>query len=218
MGLQQFERRLERLVEGAFAKAFRSGLTPMEVAKRLAREMDSNRMVGVRGIIVPNAFTIAVSETDAAKMESLSQALIRDLADYARQHARDEGYKLLGPIEIGLEPNERLGAGQFEVTGEVREAPGGGQTGAVILADGTRIEVTDQPVGIGRAADSEIVLSDPNVSRYHAEVRRDGEGFVAVDLESLNGTRVNGAGIKQHRLADGDTITVGTTAMRFELT
>ena len=61
MGLQQFERRLERLVEGVFAKAFRSGLQPVELGRRLAREMDLHRTVGIRGTISPNHFDIALA-------------------------------------------------------------------------------------------------------------------------------------------------------------
>src|SRR5688500_14866007 len=66
MGLQQFERRLERLVEGVFAKAFRSGLQPVEVGRRLTREMDLHRTVGVRGVLVPNWFEIALSAADTS--------------------------------------------------------------------------------------------------------------------------------------------------------
>ncbi|MBW3614411.1 MAG: DUF3662 domain-containing protein, partial [Actinobacteria bacterium] len=96
MALQEFERRLERLVEGVFAKAFRRGLTPIEVGRRLTREMDVRRTVGVRGIIAPNHFDVAVAGEDyenvIAKME---QALRNDLAGYVREHAREEGYVLV---------------------------------------------------------------------------------------------------------------------------
>ena len=67
MGLQQFERRLERLVEGAFAKAFRSGLQPVELGRRLSREMDLQRTVGVHGLIAPNKFTVALSPSDSER-------------------------------------------------------------------------------------------------------------------------------------------------------
>lgn len=216
MGLQQFERRLERLVEGVFAKAFRSGLQPVEVGRRLTREMDLHRTVGVRGVLVPNCFEIALSTQDHERFTPFEESLVRDLADMARQHARDEGYSFVGPVEITLEADSSLTPGMFLVSSEVKEGAGGGQPGSLVLPDGTRIELAGEPVTIGRLPDCDVVLEDRNVSRRHAEVRRTPSGFVVVDLDSTNGTKVNGAGVKERRLADGDTITIGTTTIRFE--
>ena len=215
MGLQQFERKLERLVEGVFAKAFRSGVTPVEVAKRIAREMDANRLAGVRDTIVPNHFTVSVSAKDHEQLVSLSQTLTRDLGEYAREHAKTEGYKFVGPLDIGFETLERLGAGEFLVAGEVREAEGG-VAGSIVLADGSRVTVGAEPITIGRLNDCEVILSDPNVSRRHAEVRREADGFIVVDLGSMNGTLVNERRVSEHRLAEGDEIRVGDSRMRFE--
>src|SRR5207253_2541357 len=102
MGLQQFEQRLERLVEGAFAKAFRSGLQPVELARRLTREMDLHRTVGVHGLIAPNHFRVALRPSDSERFQSFADALIRELADAVREHARDERYLFGGPGEVEL--------------------------------------------------------------------------------------------------------------------
>jgi len=216
MGLQQFERRLERLVEGVFAKAFRGGLQPVELGRRLTREMDAHRSIGVRGTIAPNAFAFALAPADLGRFESFADALTRELADAARDHARSEGYGFLGPVEVTLEPDESLTPGMFLVSGSVKEAAGGGAVGSLRLSDGSRVVVTDRPVTIGRMAGSDVVLTDESVSRRHAEVRRVGSDIVLVDLGSTNGTKVNGSGIRERRLNDGDEITVGTTTMRFE--
>lgn len=216
MGLQQFERRLERLVEGVFAKAFRSGLQPVEVGRRLTREMDLHRTHGLHGVITPNAFEIALAPADHQRFEPFADTLVRDLGEMARQHARDEGYGFLGPVEIALEVDQSLTPGMFLVSSEVREGKGGGPVGSLLLPDSTRISLGDEPVTIGRLPDCDIVLDDRNVSRRHAEVRRIPNGFVAVDLDSTNGTRVNGSGVKERRLQDGDEITVGSTKLRFE--
>src|SRR5437016_12636073 len=98
MGLQQFEQRLERLVEGVFAKAFRSGLQPVELGKRIAREMDLHRTVGVRGVIAPNHFTVALSDSDQERFASFAEALTRELGEAVREHARAEGYGFVGPV------------------------------------------------------------------------------------------------------------------------
>jgi hypothetical protein len=217
MGLQQFERRLERLVEGVFAKAFRSSLRPVELGRRLTREMDLRRTVGVRGeVIAPNHFTFAVSPSDADQFASFEDALTRELADAARQHARDEHYAFLGPVEVVLERDPNLTTGQFLLAGEVREGETRGPVGSIVTADGHRLTIGNDPLTIGRLPECDIVVSDPAVSRRHAEIRRRDGAFVVVDLDSTNGTKVNGAGVRERALADGDEIAVGSVAMRFE--
>jgi hypothetical protein len=216
MGLQQFEQRLERLVEGVFAKAFRSGLQPLELGRRLAREMDLHRTVGVHGVIAPNDFRVAVSGSDNDRFASFSESLTRELSDAVREHARDQKYTFVGPIHVELEVDSSLGPGEFLVASDMVEAPGGARVAAISLPDGKRVTVADDAVTIGRTPDCDVNLSDPNVSRRHAEVRRQGDGFVVVDLGSTNGTRVNGQGVKVQTLDDGDEITVGATRLRFE--
>jgi hypothetical protein len=217
MGLQDFERRLERLVEGVFAKAFRSGLNPVEIGRRLVREMDNGRTVGVRGTIAPNHFTVLVAPGDHQNLASFAHTLVSDLADYAREHAREEAYAFVGPVEVSLEQDGRYGRGEFHVIAELREREGGGPVGSVVTSDGSRVTIGERPIRIGRDGDCDVVLGPKEVSRHHAEIQRDGAGFVVVDLESMNGTRVNGAGVTKHQLTDGDEITVGgVVKLRFE--
>lgn len=216
MGLQQFERRLERLVEGTFAKAFRSGLQPVELGRRLSREMDLNRTVGVHGLIAPNQFRVAVSPADAERFESFSEALVRELSEAVREHARDEGYHFVGPVQVELAPDDALGQGEFLVASEIVAGPGGHAAGSLSLPDGSRVAIGEEPVTIGRQAECDVVLEDSNVSRRHAEVRRQGEEYVLVDLGSTNGSKVNGTRVKQQALNDGDEITLGKTLLRFE--
>lgn len=217
MALQEFERRLERLVEGVFAKAFRRGLTPIEVGRRLTREMDVRRTVGVRGLIAPNAFRVMVSAGDyAAVIEKMEHELRRDLGAYVREHAREEGYQLVGAVDVAFEVDPSLGTGEFAVTSEMLGG-GDGAVGVIVTGDGSRVQITEQPVTIGRHPECDVVLNDQEVSRQHAEVRREDIDFLIVDLGSLNGTKVNGAGVKAPRaLQDGDTITIGAHSLRFE--
>jgi FHA domain-containing protein len=216
MGLQQFEQRIERLVEGAFSRGLRGGLQPVEIGRRLTREMDLMRRVGVRGLIAPNAFVVTLSATDAARFESFLDALARELGDAAREHARSEGYEFIGPVEVELQSDDSLKQGRYTVRAEMREGAQGLPAASVILPDGSRIPMEADPIVIGRMPECTVVLTDPNVSRRHAEIRRQGSDVVAVDLQSTNGTRVNGMPIRERVLADGDDITVGTTILRFQ--
>jgi hypothetical protein len=216
MGLQQFEQRLERLVESAFAKAFRGGVQPVEIGRRMTREMDLRRRLGVRGLIAPNYFVVSLSPEDGQHFEGFADALARELADAAREHARTEGYSFVGPVEVTLAVDELMDRGRFEVDAEIREGPGGMSAASIVLPDGSRVTVGPDPLVIGRLPECSISLPDPNVSRRHAEVSRLGDEVVIRDLGSTNGTRVNGLAISEHVLADGDEIALGSTTLRFE--
>ncbi len=205
------------MVEGVFARAFKSGLRPVEIGRRLIREMDDNRSVGVRGgTLVPNRFTVTLSESDLEQFEGVQDSLARELADAAREHARDEGYAFMGPVEIELAVGDRLHTGAFQITGRMVEGEGGSGAGSLVLPSGDRFTLTESVITVGRHPESNLVLADPNVSRNHAEIRPKGDQYVVVDLGSTNGTRVNGVRVDTQTLQDGDELAFGNTRMRFE--
>jgi hypothetical protein len=217
MGLQQFERRLERLFEGVFAKAFRSGLEPVELGRRLVRQMDRDRRVGASGRkVAPNSFTYRLSTADRERFASFEDALRSELAEAAREHARAEGYTFLGRLDVEIVEDPHLSAGTFELHAEVRAAADGRPVGSLMVPGGRRVPLGNEPVAIGRLESCAVMLDDPTVSRNHAEVRRDGDGFELIDLGSRNGTRVNGVGITRQHLFDGDDVLIGAVPLRFE--
>lgn len=215
MGLQRFERRLERLVEGGFGKAFRSGLQPVEIGRRLVREMDIGRTLGVRGTVVPNDFTIRVAEADLERFDGFRESLVDELGDTAREHARESKYHFVGPVSVAfaVDPNARIG--DLVVDAAIVAGPAGAPA-ALVLPDGRRVQLGEEPIRIGRLPDCSVPLSDSQASRHHAEVRHTDGGFVITDLDSLNGTTVNGVVIHEKQLEDGDVIAIGETAIRYE--
>ena len=217
MGLRGLERRLERLVEGVFARAFRSGLRPVELGRRLTRVMDDNRTVGVGGsTVVPNHFRVHLAPEDAEQLAGVQSSLGRELADVARDHARDEGYLFMGPVRVELLADGTRGAGRFHIDGELREQPGGTGAGSLVLPSGDRRGLGAEPFQVGRMGECDLTLADPNVSRRHAELRPVDGSWVVVDLGSMNGTRVNGRPVTEQRLVDGDEIAIGHHVLRFE--
>ena len=216
MGLQKFEGRLERIVDGTFSKAFRGDLHPVEIGRRLTREMDLKRRLGVHGLLAPNSLVVYLSSADFERFESFLDALVRELEEAAREHARTEEYVFVGPVTVSVveDPGERRG--RFSIESDVHEGPAGLTAASIVLADGERIVLGADPVTIGRLPESTVVVSDPNASRRHAEIRRSGNGVVVIDLDSTNGTRVNGIPVRERTLVDGDEIVVGTTFLRFE--
>lgn len=215
MGLQRFERRLERLVEGAFTKAFRSGLQPVEIGRRLVRELEAGRTLGVRGTVAPNRYDVGLSPEDHERFTGFHEALVRELEDAVREHARNEGYHFVGPVQVTIEVDERAKRGDLRVRADIVEDEHG-SPGALVLPDGRRIRLGLGPAVIGRLPDCAVALSDPQVSRRHAEVRPVADGYRIRDLGSTNGTLVNGAVVTDHHLADGDEIVVGGTTIRYE--
>ncbi len=217
MVLKSLERRLERMVEGVFARAFRSGLRPIELGRRLVREIDDQRSVDVRGrTVVPNAFRIMLSPADHDQFAEIHDALVRELADAAREYAREEGYHFMGPVSIELLADERRRTGTFLVEARMRAGAGGAGAGSLVLPTGQRVPLAEHVVTIGRLPECEVKLDDPNVSRRHAELTPSGDSFLLRDLGSTNGTKVNGIRVVERQLEDGDEIMIGNTRLRFE--
>lgn len=217
MGLKGFERRLEHAVEGVFSRVFRSGVRPIEIGRRLTREMDDMRTLDVRGrTITPNAFTIVISTDDHSSFADFADSLARELCDAAREHARDEGYAFMGPVEAELVVDDQQRTGTFSIEARFREGAGGAGAGSVLLPTGERFVLREQVTSIGRLPECEITLLDPNVSRRHAEIHQRGNGFAIVDLGSTNGCTVNGVRITERDLRDGDEIGIGNLRLTFQ--
>jgi hypothetical protein len=227
--LKNFEGRLERGIEGFFKAAFRSGLQPVELAKRILREMEAHKTVGVREVWVPNRYVLAISEEDRQQFENMEGALIRELENVVTEGARENGYGLVARPEVVFETDEGLKRGDLVVQAELSEAPGppsaeqpavapAGRAMLVMADGGKQYQIGSERAVIGRLSGSEVEIEDPGASRRHAEIRRQGEDFVVVDLGSTNGTLVNDNPISEARLEDGDRITIGRTVLEFRRT
>ena len=114
--LQRFERRLEGMVEGAFARAFKSELQPVEVASAVQREMDDRAAIVAQGrTLVPNDFVVEIAETDFDRLEVYADSLGVELATLAREHAREQGYSFVGPVRMRFEGVPDLTTGTFRI-------------------------------------------------------------------------------------------------------
>ena len=226
--LHDFERRLGNLVEGFFATTFRSGLQPVELAKRLLREMDARKTVGVREVWAPNHFVFSLSQQDGDRFEQAERALIGELKQVVREAASERGWGLVGPPEIELEVDEHLSKGKFRcqaslVEGEPEPVPPVAPVevgeGSLVLLEaghpGTTYRIRKQTVTIGRLPECDVVVADPGASRRHARVHAEGGEYVLTDLGSTNGTLVNNEPVRECVLVSGDRITIGTTDIEF---
>ena len=227
--LQRFEQRLERAVSGAFARAFRSAVQPVEIAASLTREIDNSTQVLSRDrTLVPNAFVVELSPADHDRLAPYGSTLAGELDRMVREHVVEQHYTLAGPVDIQLERREDLTVGRFLVTSKASAAvtqasgPAPSETGlrrapVVIEVNGARHAVPEPGLVLGRGEEADLRINDPGISRRHAEIRihtADGKLTVSVvDLGSTNGTRVDGRRVQQAMLRDGSQIVVGNTTV-----
>jgi hypothetical protein len=234
---KEIEARLENLFEGFFNSKFRSSLQPVELARKLANEMDRNRQISVSQTYSPNIFKVDLSPEDYQQFEGYHDSLLSELGDYLAAHAADKNYRLTGPVRISLKPNPKLRDGNCRIRGTFEEnAPADFQGTQLIpieeieklAAAGPSAYLENpetretyplgpQPMTIGRKPDNHIVLSDQSVSRHHASLRFDGTAFRLTDLGSTNGTFVNSNPIRETALADNDRLTFGSVDLTFRL-
>ena len=251
--LRSIEQKIEGLFEGLFGRAFRTNVQPVELARKLVKEMDDHRTVSVSRIYVPNEYTVYLSSQDREQFSDYETSLQNELRDYLAEHARREGYMLLSPPTVRMETDDDLAVGEFGIAtrmvqGErpVRGAqdepgpqvePGAtmvyrprapvaperppadvalAQEIVTLTMDGKLREIDKRRVVFGRSKECDFQLADPNVSRRHAELRQEGSAYWLVDLDSTNGSQVNGRRTARAKLESGDVITLGSTDLVFE--
>jgi hypothetical protein len=115
MVLRAIEQKIEALFEGVFGRAFRTNVQPVELARKLSKEMDDHRTVSVSRVYVPNEYTVYLSSEDRAQFEGYEDSLRSELEDYLTEHAKRESYALLTPPNVLLETDDDLALGEFGI-------------------------------------------------------------------------------------------------------
>ena len=121
--LRNLEQRIENLVEGVFSRAFSSQVQPVEIARKLAKEMDAHRTASVSRVYVPNEYTIWLSTEDRQRLEGYERSLEQELSAYLLEHARRHDYALLTRPRVILESDERLRLGEFGIQTRLVKPP-----------------------------------------------------------------------------------------------
>jgi hypothetical protein len=216
--LDRFEHRLDRLVNGAFARAFKAEVQPVEIASALQRECDDKAAIVGRGrTIVPNAFTVELGPHDHERLAGYADPLGTELAGMVREHAGEQGYSFVGPVGVTLDRDDELDTGVFRVRSEAApgELPDEPLLQHVRLEiGGVRHPLAHDEVVIGRGSDATLRLEDPSVSRRHAVIRLNPLPRV-VDLGSTNGTMVDGQRVDEAALENGTVLQFGSTQAVF---
>lgn len=147
MALRNIEQKIEGVVEKTFGRMFRSTLQPVELARRLAREMEDHKTVSVSRVYVPNQYTVYLSPADRRQFSSYESALVLELGSYLEAHARSEGLSLLSMPRIRLETDSDLRPGEFGIACRMVDPgrPGTDAAAAVPAADAPEAEQVAAP-------------------------------------------------------------------------
>jgi pSer/pThr/pTyr-binding forkhead associated (FHA) protein len=246
--LRNLESKLAGLVEGTFSRAFKSEVRPVEIARKLTRELEENKVQSLSRTYAPNEYAVWLSPDDRKQFEGYERDLATELSGYLLEHARRERIALVTSPKITFKTDDRLRLGEFGIQARLvrpgdddSQAPSQGDEGHTMVytaSDRLSQELREPdhrrakarlryegktavlPTGggvIGRSRECDVVLSDQNVSRKHAEVRPSGGKWIVKDLGSTNGVKVNGRRITgPQSLRPGDTIELGTSTIGFD--
>ncbi len=229
-----FEDRLERLIEGGFARLFRGPLQPREVAVQIARAIEDNTIVGGEGReAAPTYYEIHLSPEDHAALMAQTPDLPRQLARQVITYCLEAGLYLLSSPEIAMisdpeTPGQSLRVEARHVvkkhqTTQIMEPveppkppPPEMPADAQLIVDGERVvPLTREIFNIGRHPDNDLVLSDLRVSRHHLQLRLRHGRYVLYDTQSRGGVYVNGQRVNEHILLPGDLIRIGSVSLLY---
>jgi hypothetical protein len=244
--LQRFEKRLEGLVEGAFAKVFKGVVHPVEILNAMQREAEAHKAILAGGrTLVPNRYVIDLSPYDHSRLAPYAAALAQELAQSQAEFIGEQGWTVYGDVIVEIERGDGLDTGMFRVTAEVYTGgevapqaapdpyggynqgggygPGAGGPGGparnvrLVSGDGRSYPLSIGSTVIGRGDQANMRLPDVGISRRHARLDFDGAQVVLTDLGSTNGTMVNGQRVSAVALNPGDMIQLGTTTLTYRV-
>ena len=219
------ERKLEGVVNGAFARAFKGDVQPVEITARLQQELDAEaRLLSRDRKLVPNDFTIGLSRHDHDRLTPYSRTLNSDIIPQLREYAANAGYVFNGPVTIAYELDAELPVGRFTVTSRATAAAATPATitairraSLVLEVNGIRHPLIPPGFTLGRGTDADVRINDPGISRLHARVSvqggADSPHITIEDMGSTNGIVVDGRRVETAALRDGSRVELGSTRM-----
>ena len=218
--IENFEHRLESFVNGAFSKAFKSQLQPVEISAAIKAKMDvSAAVIGKDRILAPNEFRVSLSEQDLARLKSLGDHLIPEITKQVNSHVKKQRYQLTDALNVSLTPSSTLAVGQIQVAASGSKANQVANVTWVPAIDisGKRYLLAKAKTTIGRDAVSDIQVNDSGLSRTHFAINWDGSNATLEDMGSTNGTSVAGRNVKLQEISADTVIQAGRTEFVFRV-
>ena len=218
--IENFERRLETFVNGAFSKAFKSQLQPVEISAAIKAKMDvSAAVIGKDRILAPNEFRVSLSQSDLLRLNSLGDNLVAEITKQVSSHAKKQRYQLTNALAISLASSSTLAIGQINVVASGSKAEQVANVSWVPAIDiaGKRYLLAKAKTTIGRDAAADIQVNDTGLSRTHFAINWDGSSATVEDLGSTNGTTVAGINVKLQNIGADTVIKAGRTEFIFRV-
>jgi hypothetical protein len=228
--LARLENVFESLLEGSFRRAFSARLEPLEIARALERAMLAERSVGTDAVTVPNRYLALVNPVEFERLAARRSSIETDAAIHLERRASEQDMRPIGPIQVEIAADPRVARSsvrteaRFEedatlVDGAVehtrridvvRPAPRSNSPALVVVdEDGEATRLDGTPLRIGRGPDNDLVVPDVRVSRYHAVIEPASGGWVLRDLQSTNGTFLDGEKVDEAHLDGPAEISLG---------
>jgi hypothetical protein len=218
--IENFEHRLESFVNGAFSKAFKSQLQPVEISAAIKAKMDvSAAVMGKDRIIAPNEFRVSLSQMDLVRLNNLGDGLVTEITKQVNSHVKKQRYQLTDALNVSLTPSSNLAVGQIQVAASGSKANQVANVTWVPAIDiaGKRYLLAKAKTTIGRDAVSDIQVNDSGLSRTHFAINWDGSNATVEDMGSTNGTSVAGRNIKLQEITADTVIKAGRTEFVFRV-
>jgi hypothetical protein len=218
--IENFERRLETFVNGAFSKAFKSQLQPVEISAAIKAKMDvSAAVIGKDRILAPNEFRVSLSQPDLLRLNSLGDNLVAEITKQVSSHAKKQRYQLTDALAISLASSSNLAVGQINVSASGSKAEQVANVSWVPAIDiaGKRYLLAKAKTTIGRDTSADIQVNDAGLSRTHFAINWDGSSATVEDLGSTNGTTVAGLNVKTQSIGADTVIKAGRTEFIFRV-
>lgn len=237
--LDRFENFFEHVVEGTVGRIFRPAIQPAEIGRRLERAMETRKVASVDGMIVPNDYHVSMNPADMVTFADFVPALCHQMEEWLIDLADRRDYRFIDLVRVQIFGEDGVNRRHIQVEASIAELPGldraeqdeiqrtevyrvihaAGDVPPKLLRfasgehAGETVILRRPLIQIGRALDNDVVIDAAEVSRHHARIEvRDGV-YELTDLDSTNGTSLNGRRIVTARLNDGDMITFGTVVM-----
>jgi hypothetical protein len=238
--LDRFEESFERMVEGSVGRVFKTPIQPAEIGRKLERAMITNQVVSVDSTLVPNDYRVVLNPQDMISFADLLPELGRQMETWLSDVADAHGFRLIDRTRVLIVGDESVPRRAIQVTAAIADKPGVDQRDhedlqrtelyrVVAKASGVqplRFKFSNGPQAgaefllrksvttLGRALDNDIVLESSEVSRHHARIELQSDGMRIIDLNSTNGTRVNGRTVRSQGIKAGDDVSFGNLSAK----
>jgi hypothetical protein len=231
--LSQIENVFETIVEGSFRRFLAAPLQPIEIARALERAMEAQRVVGAASVDVPNQYVAYVNPTEFQRLEPLRATVERDAAVHIERRASELNYRPIAPVHVTLSADPKVSRAtvraeaRFDEGMTTLEAPvehtrrlelvrpdasvrsRSARSLVLVNEDGETITVDGRPLRIGRGPDNDLVVPDIRISRYHAVIEPVPSGWIVRDLDSTNGTFLDGDRVSEAALDPPAALSLG---------